>query len=104
MAVYSLQNVRHLMYEHMRQQGRYLAHLNLPLQPIVEDYNVTAFVRQRVGQRVGRQIRRDRFALFAVLVVTAHPKRTPARLISPLRYQIQILVVDVHHVDAARIR
>src|SRR5262249_23372295 len=40
----------------------------------------------------------------AVLVVTTNPVRTTAMLVTPPGNEIEVLVVDVQHVDAARVR
>ena len=42
-------------------------------------------------------------ASLSVLVMTADPKRAFAILVSTLGHKIKVLIIDVHHVDAAGI-
>ena len=39
-----------------------------------------------------------------IFIVSPHPIRTAVALVTPLRHEIEVLVVDIHHVDAARVR
>jgi hypothetical protein len=43
-------------------------------------------------------------ASLSVLVMTADPKRAFAILVSTLGHKIKVLIIDVHHVDAAGIK
>ena len=51
----------------------------------------------------GYPIGRQSSALPAVLIVPAHPERSATPLIPTLWRQVKVLVVHIHHVNAARI-